>query len=72
MPVQREVLSLSVFAEEMGIDPRRLRGVEVNLLHSSVTLVLEPETDMNTSGTFPALTKPGTKIGKKGGKGKRG
>jgi hypothetical protein len=35
-------MSFSVFCDEMGIDPKRLVGVEVNRRTSTVTLVLEP------------------------------
>jgi hypothetical protein len=31
-----------VFCDEMGIDPKRFVGVEVNRVTSTVTLVLEP------------------------------
>ena len=72
MPVHRETISLAVFADEMGIDPRRLLGVEFNRRSTSVVLILEPE-DMQTSNTFPQLNKGGKKIGgKTAGGGKRG
>jgi len=53
MPVVREQVSISVFCEEMGIDPKRFVGVEVNRKASTVTLVLEPEDfdGSNTGGT---------------------
>jgi hypothetical protein len=35
-------MSISVFCDEMGIDPKRFVGVEVNRVTSTVTLVLEP------------------------------
>lgn len=45
MPVVREHLSVSQFAELVGIDPARFNGVEVDKRESRVTLVLEPEED---------------------------
>ena len=74
MPVVREHLSISQFAELVGIVPARLTGLEMDKRVSRVTLVLEPEeNDMaQTSGTFPQLTKGGTKIGGKSPKGKGG
>ena len=42
MPVVREHLSVSQFAELVGIDPARFNGVEVDKRSSRVTLVLEP------------------------------
>ena len=55
MPVERHALSLSMFAELVGIEPASFVGVEVNWLTSTVTLVVEG-TDMQTTGTFPALS----------------
>jgi hypothetical protein len=113
MPVVHEHLSISQFAELLGIAPQRLNGLTVDKRSSRVTLVLEPEeTSMShddivpppatftvdhdhkarlymadgralvrsagftsasqTSGTFPQLTKGGTKIGGKAPKGKGG
>ena len=43
MPVVREHLSTSQFAELVGIDPARFNGVEVDKRIGRVTLVLEPE-----------------------------
>ena len=45
MPVVREHLSISQFAELVGIAPQRFNGVEVDRRRSRVTLVLEPEDD---------------------------
>jgi hypothetical protein len=42
MPVIREPLSISQFAELVGVEPSRLVGVEFSRRNSSVTLVLEP------------------------------
>ena len=39
----REPVSISQFAELMGVDPARLLDVEVDRLSSRVVLVLEPE-----------------------------
>jgi hypothetical protein len=58
MPVIREPLSISQFAELVGVEPSRLVGVEFSRRHSSVTLCLEP-IDMRhvqTSGTCPPLS----------------
>jgi hypothetical protein len=43
MPVDRTPVSISQFAELMGIDPARFVGVEVERRSSRVLLVLEPE-----------------------------
>jgi hypothetical protein len=72
MPVERRVLSVSQFAELMGIDPARFILVENRVeepgtrkTQRAVVLVMEPE--MQTTGTCPPLSNnTGTK--KKGGK----
>lgn len=43
VPVVRVPLSISQFAELMGIDPERLVDVEVSRRSTQVTLVMEPE-----------------------------
>jgi hypothetical protein len=43
MPVERQPVSISQFAELMGIDPARFVGVDVERQSSRVLLVLEPE-----------------------------
>ncbi len=69
MPVERHPISVSQFCELLALDPTRLIAVERRgRLGATLTIVMEPEADMNTSGTFPQLTKPGKKIGGKGGK----
>lgn len=63
MPVERRAISVSQISELLGVDPARFIAVE-RLTSTMLQIVLEPE--MNTTGTFPQLTKPGKKIG--GGK----
>jgi len=73
MPVIREHLSISQFAELIGVEPARFLGVEVHRPQQRVTLVLEPEEQMAmTSGSIPQLAKGGVKIGGKYPKGKGG
>jgi hypothetical protein len=75
MPVIREAVSLSQFAELIGVLPSRLIGVEMDRRGTgTVTIVLEPEDDMaQSSGTIPQLNTGGKTIGGKKGKGgKRG
>jgi len=56
MPVARHAVSLSMFAELLGLQPAQFVGVEYDRRTSSVTLVLEPEEDdMQTTGTFPQI-----------------
>jgi hypothetical protein len=43
MPVIRELISVSQLAELLGVEPKRLIDVEVNLLSSTARIVLEPE-----------------------------
>lgn len=43
VPVVRESVSISVFCDELGIDPKRFIGVEVNRQKGTVVLVLEPD-----------------------------
>lgn len=70
MPVVRESISISVFCDEMGIDPKRFVGVEVDRRSSTVTLVLEPDDMAQTSGVIPQLNTGGKKIGGRKPKGK--
>jgi hypothetical protein len=56
MPVLREPMSLSMFAELLSIEPARFCGCEFDRRTSTVTLVLEPEENMQTSGTCPPLS----------------
>lgn len=71
MPVVREHLSISQFADLVGIPPARFIGVDVDRRSSRVTLVLEPEADMaQTSGQIPQLNTGGRTIGGKKPKGK--
>ena len=59
-------MSVSQFAELVGIEPRQFLDVEVNRVTSTVTLVLEPEADMQGTGTFPQIhgnTAYGSKSG---------
>ena len=74
MPVERHALSLSMFAELVGIEPASFVGVEVNRLTSTVTLVVEGDS-MQGTGTFPQAAG-NTKYGgsaktTKGGGGKK-
>ena len=43
MPVIRQPISVSQLAELLGVEPKRLIAVEVNLLQSTAAIVLEPE-----------------------------
>jgi hypothetical protein len=70
MPVVRRVVSVSQFAELMGVEPQQVIAVERQ--GSSLVLVLEPEeTEMagQLRGTLPQLTTGGKAVGSKGGKG---
>lgn len=42
MPVVRERMSVSQFAEMLGIEPERFIDAEVDLRYRRVTLVLQP------------------------------
>jgi hypothetical protein len=42
MPVDREPISISQFAELVGVEPARLVDVEFSRRNSTVMLVLEP------------------------------
>lgn len=42
MPVVREPLSISQLAELLGVEPWRVIDVEVNQLHSTAAIVLQP------------------------------
>lgn len=70
MPVERREVSVSQFAELMGLEPERLIAVERR--GSTMVLVLEPEAEVTqTMGTFPQLKdntsrRPPRKGGKKG------
>ena len=55
MPVARRSMSVSMFSELLGLTPRAFVGVEYDRHMSTVTLVLEPEDDMQTIGTFPQI-----------------
>lgn len=71
MPVERYPVSHSQLAELLGYDHARFLAVErSNRNDRGWVIVTEGEDDMNTSGTFPQLTKGGKKVG--GKKGKRG
>jgi hypothetical protein len=71
MPVDRScVLSTSQFCELLALDPARFNTVEVDRRQHRIVIVQEPEMTQ-TTGTFPALTKGGKKIGGKR-PGKRG
>jgi hypothetical protein len=43
MPVERQPVSISQFAELMGIDPARFIGVDVQRHSTRVVLILEPD-----------------------------
>lgn len=45
MPIVREPISVSQLAELLGVEPWRLRDVEINLLTSTAAIVLEPDED---------------------------
>lgn len=45
MPVIREFLSVSQLAELLGVEPSKLRDVEVNLLTSTAAIVIDPPDD---------------------------
>ena len=68
MPVERQPISVSQLAEMLGVDPARFIAVEKR--PHGWCVVTEGD-EMQNSGTFPALTKGGKKIGG-GKKGKRG
>ena len=67
MPVERVSVSLSQFAELLGLEPGRFLGVEFDRRSTALTLVMEPNMTQ-TSGTFPQLAQGGKKIGGKKGK----
>lgn len=51
MPVERHPISVSQLSELLGVDPARFVAVERRLQQWYV--VTEPETAMQTTGTFP-------------------
>lgn len=64
--MRTEHISLSQFAEELGLDPRAIRYVLFSPTQSSVRVIVEDE--MQTTGTCPPLsdnTKRKPKKGKK-------
>lgn len=68
MPVERHAISVSQFCGLLELDPKRFVAIERQGRASTLTIVLEPEEQMNTSGTFPQLTKGGKRVGTNGGK----
>ena len=67
MPIEIREVSVSQFSELLGLDPARFLGVQVDRQRQRIDILLEPEDTVQTSGSFPQLTK-GTKKGGKGGK----
>lgn len=70
MPVDRLAISHSQLADLLGLEPAVFVAIERATRGGGPDwYVVTERNDMNTSGTFPQLTKGGKKIcGKKGGK----
>lgn len=71
--IKHEPISISQFAELLGIEPAQLRSVEVDRLINRVVVAWDTEDRAvsQTSGVIPQLNTGGKKIGGKRPKGKK-